>query len=74
MLPGELAAHQIVSSVLDAMLKRGESRTVGNRKASRCNVLEQRISTGHQATKRAETLPRDLLWRPRGLQLPIKVI
>lgn len=33
MLPGELAAHKIVSSVMDAMLKRDESSTVGNKKA-----------------------------------------
>lgn len=44
-LPGELAAHKIVSSVMDAMLKRDESSTVGNKKAPGCNVLKQRIST-----------------------------
>ena len=74
-LPGELAAYQTVSSVMDATLKRGESRTVGNKKASRCNVPKQRISTDqHQMTRRAENLSRDLLWRLRGLQMPIKVI
>lgn len=31
-LPGELAAYQIASPVMDAMLKRGECRTVGKQK------------------------------------------
>lgn len=52
-LPGELAAHQIVSSVMDAMLKRGD-RTLGYKKASRCNVLKQRICTDqHRTTKKS---------------------
>lgn len=52
MLPGELAAHQIVLSVVDAMLKRDESTTVGNKKAPGCNVLKQTISTDQHQTIR----------------------
>lgn len=47
-------------------LKRGDSRTVGNKKAFRCNVAKWRISTNqHQTTRRAENLPSNLLWRPK---------
>lgn len=74
-LPGELAAHKIVSSVMDAMLKRDESSTVGNKKAPGCNVLKQRISTDqHQTIRKCREYTQKFTAEARGPQLPIKVI
>lgn len=52
-----------------AMLKRNENRTVGNKKTPRSN-------RGFPQTdiRPLQNLPINSLWRPAGLQLPIKVI